>query len=309
MICVIALVVFGILGIFSARYREVAKEAFECVFRRLTFRKCNSELDERLKSQITGKIMRRSPRIAGFIYKRFEIISWIFLILMIWSMIVSATSVYNYVKYGNCNGPGSDGFCPLDVIGGTQTSTCSAVPNHTNLLVNPGPGNDTIIGPGNAQVTIIEFGCYSCEYSKKAEATVRKILEQYSGRVDYVFRDFPIIQHENSTLEAEAARCAGDQGKFWEYHQLLFDWQNQTDSVGTVYRVAGQINLNLSQFTSCIDSDIHLAEVNADYQAGLAAGVYGTPTFFINDKNVVGPKPYANFKSLIDSELKKAGGK
>jgi heme/copper-type cytochrome/quinol oxidase subunit 2 len=105
MICIIALVVFGVLSIFSVSHRSLAKEAFDCVFRRVTFRPCTSGLDKRLKSNITGKLMKRSPKVAGQVYKHFELISWFFTILMIVSLIVSARGVYFLARYGNCNGP------------------------------------------------------------------------------------------------------------------------------------------------------------------------------------------------------------
>jgi hypothetical protein len=111
MICVIAMVVFGILGIFSVKYRAIAKESVDCVFRRITFRPCNSDLNERLKSRITGKLLKRSPKAARFTYKHFEVISWIFLILMIGSFVYSAIGVYNLVVYDNCNGPNSNEAC------------------------------------------------------------------------------------------------------------------------------------------------------------------------------------------------------
>ncbi len=110
MICLIALVVFGILGIFSVGYRKIAREAFDCIFRRVTFRPCTSGLDVRLKSGITGKLMQKSPRVAGAVYRHFEVISWFFTVLMIVSIILSARGMYYLVKYGNCNGP-QGGIC------------------------------------------------------------------------------------------------------------------------------------------------------------------------------------------------------
>jgi hypothetical protein len=111
MICLLALVVFGILGIFSATHRKIAVEAFDCVFRRLTIRKCTSGLDKRLKSQITGKLMRKSPRLAKFTYGNFEAISWVFTALMVLSLVYTGIGAYNYVVYDNCNGAHSDEFC------------------------------------------------------------------------------------------------------------------------------------------------------------------------------------------------------
>ena len=117
MICFIALIVFGILGIFSATHRKMAKEAFDCVFRRLTLKPCESGLDKRMKSHITGVLMRRNQKIAKFTYKNFEAISWLFTILMVFSIVFSGIGIYNYVAYGNCNGPHSDEFCIFDPAG------------------------------------------------------------------------------------------------------------------------------------------------------------------------------------------------
>ncbi|MBN1644978.1 hypothetical protein JW851_02995 [Candidatus Woesearchaeota archaeon] len=117
MICIIALVIFSILAIFSASHRPLAKEAFECVFLRMTLRKCRTGLDTRLKSKVVGKIMQKSPKIAKVVYKNFEIFSWILVLVMIGSLMYSAYGVYNYVSYGNCNGPGSNNFCIYDAAG------------------------------------------------------------------------------------------------------------------------------------------------------------------------------------------------
>ena len=100
MICIIALVVFSILGIFSATHRKIAIEAFDCVFRKITLRKCQTGLDKRLKSQITSSIMRKNRNIGKFIYQNFEVISWLFTILMLVSLFFSGQGIYYYAKYG-----------------------------------------------------------------------------------------------------------------------------------------------------------------------------------------------------------------
>lgn len=126
MICLIALFVFGILGIFSVTHRRLAIEAFDCVFRKVRFKPCNSDLDKRLKSQITGKLIRRTPRIAKFTYKNFEVISGIFVILMFVSFLYSGIAVYNVFVYDNCNGPHSDDFCIFNPIGSGEVSCDSS---------------------------------------------------------------------------------------------------------------------------------------------------------------------------------------
>jgi hypothetical protein len=103
MICIVALFTFSTLGIFSAHYRSIAKEAFRCVFQRLTLRTCETSLDQKIKSKLTSKLLKRSPRLARFVYKRFEILSWIFTIVLFASMIYSAYSLYNLFVFGTCD--------------------------------------------------------------------------------------------------------------------------------------------------------------------------------------------------------------
>jgi len=107
------------LAIFSASHRPLAAEAFDCVFRKVTLRKCRTNLDQRLKSQITGKLINKSPFLARFVYKRFEILSWVFVVLLISSLAYSAYGLYNYAKYGHCDGADATGFCVYNAVEGT----------------------------------------------------------------------------------------------------------------------------------------------------------------------------------------------
>lgn len=104
-VCIVALAIFSVLGIFSARYRSIAKEAFSCVKDMLTFRPCKTKFDEKIKSKVTLKLMRL-PSLARFFYRYFKVISWIFTISFFASMIYSAYGIYNLVVYGSCQ-PGS----------------------------------------------------------------------------------------------------------------------------------------------------------------------------------------------------------
>lgn len=122
-LCWIALPLFAILGIFSLKYRKLAKDSLECMFKTITLRKCSSGLDDKIRADITGNFMSVSPGFAGFFYKNYKIISWIVVILMLSSLYFSGAGVYNYVKYGNCNGANSDEFCIFDAIGGNGGQT------------------------------------------------------------------------------------------------------------------------------------------------------------------------------------------
>jgi thiol-disulfide isomerase/thioredoxin len=308
MICLIALVVFGILGIFSAKYRQISFKAFDCVFRRMTLRPCNSGLDHQLKTGVVGFLSRRSVKAARFTVKHFEIISWIFTILMIVSLFFSVKGVYYYVVYGNCNGENSNDFCVFDALNPKdQATTCTDPSIHVNssLKIMPGVDDDPSIGPSDAKVTIIEFGCYSCPFTKKAEPVVKQVLKEYDGRVRFVYRDFHIPTHPGSEIRAEAAECADDQGKFWEFKEKLFDRQDENLTVGRLTGFASELKLDLTRFKVCLETDQYLNETNNDFEDGKLAGVYGTPTFYINNQTIVGPKPVEYFRNIIDKELRK----
>jgi len=133
-VCIIGLIAFAIAGIFSARYRRLAKEAFSCTFKKLTFRACDTGLDIRIKAHITAKLIKW-PGTARFVHKNFERISVLLVIIMLITFAVSgfyaARGVYNYAKFGNCNGESSDDFCIFN-IGGAKpheigTVQCGAI--------------------------------------------------------------------------------------------------------------------------------------------------------------------------------------
>ncbi|MCX6817466.1 MAG: DsbA family protein [Candidatus Aenigmarchaeota archaeon] len=309
MICIIALVVFSVLGIFSAKYRTIAKEAFDCVFKRLTLRKCTTGLDKRLKSQITGKVMRRYPRVGAAVYKHFEAISWIFTVAMILSLGYSLYSIGNLFVYGNCNGPIPDAFCVFDplVHGGTQDQCTVETAKREIVGVLSVTANDPTIGPADAKVTIIEAGCFVCPYTKQAVPVVKEILSYYGDKVRFVYKDFPISSsHTGAQETAEASHCAREQGKYWEYWDLLFANQGKT-SLEELVGFANQVGIDQNQFTECLTTSKYKAKVDADFAEGFKTGIYGTPTFFINERVVVGPKGFNEFRAIIDSELAKGG--
>ncbi len=317
MICLIALIVFGILGIFSAKYRIIAKDAFDCVFKRLTLRKCDTGLDQRLKSQITGNLMRRHYGIGSWVFRNFEILSWIFTIMLVVSLGYSAYGAYNYVKYGNCNGP-LGGVCVFDAfnkpkIGETSIDATSLVCSNNGDLETPGFSitgtpttyDDQYIGPENASVVVIEVGCYQCPRTKEAQPVVKDIIKEYEGKIKFVFVDFPIENvHPDAQISAEATECADEQGKFWEYGDKLFENQNDVDA-DSLIRYAKELSLNETMFSDCLNSGKYRSRVEQDMNESISLGIYGTPTFFVNDQIFVGPQTYKTFKNAIDAELAK----
>ncbi|MBW2986651.1 DsbA family protein [Candidatus Woesearchaeota archaeon] len=310
MICILALVVFSILAIFSASHRPLAAEAFDCVFRKVTFRKCRTNLDQRLKSQITGKLMRKNAFLAKIVYKNFEIISWLFVILFIASLAYSAYGGYNYYLYGNCYGPeDTGGFCIYNALEGDQFSKI-----HTKLdgeIILPDTDDDPALGPADAKVEMIEFGCYMCPFSRQAQDVVKQVLDKYGDKIRFVYRDFPIEQSGDADLHI-AANCALEQDKFWDVHDLLFTEQDVcVESTGEerekqIESIAEKAGLDLDKFNECMKSGRYVEEIAKDFEDGAKAGVYGTPTFFINGRTIIGPKPLRAFEKIIDEELAKA---
>ncbi|NYZ80049.1 hypothetical protein H0N95_02245 [Candidatus Micrarchaeota archaeon] len=117
--CIVALVVFGIMGIFSAYYRTLAKEALTCVLRTAVFKPCDTGFDEKMKAKITGKLAKASPEAAKVVYANFTFFSWILVVITLASMILSLQAAYNIVVYNNCNGPDSSALCAITGAGGT----------------------------------------------------------------------------------------------------------------------------------------------------------------------------------------------
>ncbi|MFH0832959.1 MAG: hypothetical protein V1900_04530 [Candidatus Aenigmatarchaeota archaeon] len=121
MICVVAMIVFGFLGLFSVKYRNYFKEASRCIFRRMTLRKCDTQFDQKMKSKIISKLMMRSQKLAKFTYKYFEPISWFFMITLILSLVFAANGVYNIVVHGSCDPSDPEGC----IFGVEQVCTCA----------------------------------------------------------------------------------------------------------------------------------------------------------------------------------------
>ncbi len=310
-LCLLALPVFAILAIFSVKYKKLTKDALECLFSTATLRKCRSGLDDRIKADLTGRVLKLSPRVAKFFYKNYKIISWIILLIFLWSIYTSAVGIYNYIEYGNCNGPEDTGFCIFDPTGkNSAISTCSpndfnyADLDSSNKILPTIDTDDPIIGNKEAKLTIIEFGCYTCEYTKKVEQTLKEVLEYYNGEINIQFKTFYIPHHNASKEAALVGYCAFEQGKYEEFHKEIFSI-NETICQNCLINIEKKIGLNITEFEECMKSERAEKEINEDQLQGLHAGVQGTPTFFINDKVIVGPKPFKSFKKIIDEELKK----
>ncbi len=164
-------------------------------------------------------------------------------------------------------------------------------------------------GNPNAKVTVIEFSDFQCPYCERFYQTVEARLRQTyvdAGKAIFIYKHSAFLGQE-SVWAAQAAECAADQGKFWEFHDLLFDRQNgENQGAFTKDKLLGfaqEMKLNMSQFEPCLKNDETLSRVQTDTQEGEQAGVRGTPTFFINGQQFVGAQPFEAFQAAIDKAL------
>ena len=161
-------------------------------------------------------------------------------------------------------------------------------------------------GSKEAKVTIIEFSDFECPYCSRAADTVSQIKEKYAGNnnVQFIFRQFPLGFHKNAQVAAEASLAANDQGKFWEFHDMMFENQKQLTR-DSLEGYAKKLGLDMKKFTKALDDKTFEAAVKDDLKLGELAAVSGTPSMFINGSRVTNPTDFASIQKLIDTELTK----
>jgi len=295
-ICIIALPVLAILGLFSLRYRMLAAEAFRCLFRTVQFKPCDTGLDQRIKSKFTTKLMWW-PLLARGFYKYFAILSWIFVILTLVSAGFTGYGLYNYYVYGNCNGPDSSAFCIFNPVHSNQPE-CSVfgVTGNVSVLKVKSEGYP-VRGDNDSLVVLHEFGCYSCPYTREAESVVQEILDNYPD-IKFVYHDVPLELHAYSIESAKGAICAREQDKYWKYHDLLFEQENLSDDI--FVDIALMLNLDIDKFQECFDGNSTSSRITQLQDSALEVGIYGTPTFVFGEDVLVGPQKYKTLKNLIE---------
>ncbi|MDO8668257.1 MAG: thioredoxin domain-containing protein [bacterium] len=306
MFCIIALIVFSILGIFSATHRALALEALDCVFRRVTLRPCNTGFKERAKNKILAKLLERSEMAARLFNKHFELLSWIFFILMITSTFWVVKGGYNFYLYGSCNGLNQSGFCAFDPNGENNKVTqlnnlgiCSPEQqSEKNLTLN---GVDLSTFPKintDSKNTIVFIGCYECDYSRKAYPEIRELAKK--EKANLIFAHYPAIT--NTSYLSTLNYCAYNKNpeQFWTLNDYLFaaDKEKLFDQI-FIDQALAQFDFNAAEINQCVNSAETKAATGAQFQELKKTGLYGTPTIFINGQVFVGPKPYRVYRSAL----------
>ena len=164
-------------------------------------------------------------------------------------------------------------------------------------------GKVASFGPADAKVTIVEFSDFECPYCSLAANVATQVKEKYAGKsVRFVFRHFPLSFHKNAHLASQASLAAMEQGKFWEFHDLLFENQKAMTRADLESH-AKKLGLDMAKFKKALDAGTFKGAVDADMQIGMKVAVQGTPTMFINGERVSNPTDFDGLAKMVDERL------
>jgi protein-disulfide isomerase len=161
-------------------------------------------------------------------------------------------------------------------------------------------------GAAHAPITFVEFSDFQCPFCGRSQDTVKQVLEKYDGKIHHVFMDFPLTSiHPFAMQAAVASHCAEEQGKYEEYHNLLFEHQREF-SADNFRKWASDLKLDPTEFDACLTSNKYDATIQRSLDIGQQAGISGTPGFFVNGIAIRGAQPFEVFQKTIDEELARA---
>jgi protein-disulfide isomerase len=300
MFCLIAALILSILGIFSAANRRLAKEALDCVFRRITFRPCTTGFDEKMKAKILGKVINRSERIARFLSKNFEILSWIFFVILMAASIFMIRGIYLFYTTGSCNGVNNVGFCIFDPTGENNQISSSAdgacpVPGN---LANGGQltleGVDLSLWPVKYTESKDQFvfvGCYSCDYTRKVYPEIKKLVDEFQP--EFFFGEYPTKMKTDFLSRVGYCVYNEDQDKYWQMNDVFFaEDKALLEDNAITHQVLDNLGMDANAIEACAADPKTEEVIQKIFTEIRKTNFYGTPTIFINGEPLVGPKPY-----------------
>lgn len=162
--------------------------------------------------------------------------------------------------------------------------------------------NAPTLGSRDAPVEVIEFADYECPYCRKMESNLKELRSEFQGQVVFAFKDFPLPMHKHAEKAAEAARCAGREGKFWEYHDLLFEKSGALDPA-QLKEYARTLGLDGAKFDGCLDSGAEAAGIKENVEEGGRLGLTGTPSVFVNGHFFSGVTSYSALRDIVVQEI------
>jgi len=186
----------------------------------------------------------------------------------------------------------------LETLRGRGAVQIALAPPEAEVAVNNAPRR----GSQDAPVLIVEFADYECPYCQRLHPELKKLQEEFPGKVAVAFKDFPLPMHTYAAKAAEAARCAGEQGKFWDFHDQLFE-SHQKLEMAQLKEIARGLKLDSASFDRCVDTGEQAAAVKKDLTQGQHLGLAGTPSFFINGHFLTGAVKYDTLREIVVQQL------
>jgi protein-disulfide isomerase len=306
--CIVAFVVLSILGIFSATNRALAKESLDCVFRRVTFRPCNTGFDEKMKAKILGTVITRSEVAARLINNNFELLSWIFFVLLTASSIWTARGLYLFYATGSCNGLNQSGFCVFDPNGNNNqvsalSATCKVTPT-TEKDLTLIPVDLTVFPVKNSpsKEKIVMIGCYACDYTRQTYPMIQTLVNK-SG-ASFTFLDYPVKTKSDYLTKVGYCLYRQDAASYWKFNDILFGADKTTfETEVYVQKTLTSLGVDAAKTLACTNDAKTEDAVKAQMKQITATNFYGTPTVFINGQVLVGPKPYRVYAIMLQGLL------
>jgi len=304
MFCIVAFIALAILGIFSASNRMLAREALDCVFRRVTFRPCTTGFDEKMKAKILGTVITRSEVAARVINNNFELLSWTFFILLTASSIWAVRSTYLFYVTGSCNGLNSSSFCVFDPTGSNNqvtslNATCKVKPTtEKDLTLKPVDLSVFPVKNSDSKDKIVMIGCYGCDYTRKAYPMILGLVNK-SG-ASFFFLDIAVKTKTNYLTKVGYCLYRQDAAAYWKLNDILFTAdKNVFETEPYIRQTLTDLGVDADKTLACVADSKTEDAVEKQKAQIVATGVFGTPTIFINNQVSVGPKPYRVYAIML----------
>ncbi|MBI5135553.1 DsbA family protein [Candidatus Uhrbacteria bacterium] len=304
MVCILSFIVLSITGLFSSTHRELAKEAWGCVWRRVTLRPCTVGFKEKIKGRLVAWLLGRSTLAAKILNRYFELLSWTLVVLTMVSTFWTVRGLYNYYFYGSCNGLNSTGFCVFDPAGeNNQVSSlntqCSDKPQkESDVILSPVPVEEFPTKNAGVKNQVVFIGCYSCDYTRKSYPLIQQLIKETGAQ--YTFVHFP-VKPETKYLSAYA-QCIADQNieQFWKWNDVVFASEKSDIAKPEYIQTLMEKNgIDTKKVLECVNDPKTAETVNRQYNQIKSTHLYGTPTIFFNGRAYVGPKPYRVYRNAL----------
>lgn len=300
MFCIVAAVILSILGIFSASNRQLAKEALDCVFHRITFRPCTTGFDEKMKAKILGKVVNRSERSARFLSKNFELLAWIFFVVLLAASIMFIRGFFLFYTTGSCNGVNSTGFCVFDPTGENIKTSSASGEGACPIPTNPAGSALTLenvdlslwpVKNTSSENKLVFVGCYACEFTRKVYPEIRALVDKY--KPEFFFGEYPTKLKTDTLSKVGYCVYQQDQEKYWLLNDALFAEEvSKLEDAAATQQILTNLSLDTESINACVANPATEENVQKLFAEIRKTNFYGTPTIFINGQPLVGPKPY-----------------